>query len=179
VQVLNVRYDFSGRAARIVAEKVTGDGGVPAGQRTWSAAAAALPLPWPAEDQVMVDAWQAAAEQDDAEAEEALGGLGVLLFADEDGSSGDEGGDAGAWHMDSVGGGGGRGARAAAARRERRRVVSIHAGTGQVSGAGQALEKWVDGRMWVHADGTLSFNWLEGLMRLVLMRRIDGDLEAA
>ncbi len=46
LEIISVAYDFSGPQARVAAWKVTGDHNVPAGQDTWWASAAPLPLPW-------------------------------------------------------------------------------------------------------------------------------------
>ena len=169
LQVLALRYDFTGKAARIVAEKVTGDARVAAGQTTWWALAAALPVPWEAAEGALVQELEA---RRDAEEEEDEGPVAALadLFLAADNSDDDDGDDG--LEMDGVPS---TAAAAAAARRAAREVAAVHMGAGQVAGPGQAGE-WVEGRLWVHADGALSFWWLEDVLRSVRMRRVDQEL---
>eukprot|EP00878_Enallax_costatus_P029857 GHUV01032421.1.p1 GENE.GHUV01032421.1~~GHUV01032421.1.p1 ORF type:complete len:405 (+),score=69.47 GHUV01032421.1:126-1217(+) len=54
-EMLSLSYDFSGKSAHILATKLTGDPNVPAGEVTWTAAAAPLPTPWPQAEQDVVD----------------------------------------------------------------------------------------------------------------------------
>ncbi|CAL8466796.1 g6332 [Coccomyxa elongata] len=55
VQVVQIMYDFTGSAARLVATKVTGDDHVPPGRRTWHALAAPLAEPWSREESDLID----------------------------------------------------------------------------------------------------------------------------
>jgi hypothetical protein len=162
VQVVRLAYDFSGRAARLIADKVTGDEGVAAGQRTWWALAAPLPQPLEPGEEALAAELRRAAE--DAAADGAL----EALFLED--TSSDDGSDAG---------GGAGGSRPAPAPPEaERQVVAVHMGAGQVGvGEGQARE-WVEGRLWVYADGGLRFWWLEDVQTGVELRRCDAELAA-
>lgn len=55
IQVVQIVYDFTGSAARLVATKVTGDDHVPAGRRTWHALAAPVAEPWSREENDLID----------------------------------------------------------------------------------------------------------------------------
>lgn len=69
-----------------------GDANVPAGQLTWQAAAAALPTPWPAEEQAMVDlrlamvaaTTESAARLAEVEAEEQAAGNVIAALMQQD-----------------------------------------------------------------------------------------------
>lgn len=163
-------YDFKGRAAQLVATKVTGDELVPAGQVSWRAAAAALPTPWAAAEQELVQQheerwlqereWWEDEEEDDGEEDED----------EDDGVS--------ASAADSLllcGGGGAHPLAAAAGEAGARgppRVVAIHEGSGQVAGPGFAHPEWVQGCLLVFATGGLAFVWGEGLNQVTEMRRL-------
>lgn len=152
VQLLCLRYDFRGRAAQLHATKLTGDECVPAGNVSWQCAAAALPAPWGAPDQELVEEqerrWAVEVEvwEREGELEEEM---------DEERRMGDGG---------SI---------AASGRPQRRRpprVVAIHEGSGQV--AAPAFQHWVSGRLLVFADGGLCFCWGEGVELVADMRRL-------
>ncbi|KAK9916208.1 hypothetical protein WJX75_000032 [Coccomyxa subellipsoidea] len=55
VQIVQIMYDFSGSAARLIATKVTGDDHVPAGRRTWHALAAPQAEPWNSEERDLIN----------------------------------------------------------------------------------------------------------------------------
>lgn len=143
LEVLQLHYDFKGKAASLHATKVTGDECVPAGQCTWQAAAAPLPAPWPEAVQTLV---QQQEERWLAEREWL-----------EDGSSGDD--------DDGNAGGGGSSKRAP-------QVVAVHEASGRVAGPGFSNPQWVPGRLLAYADGNLSFVWLEGVGQVAEMRRL-------
>lgn len=69
-------------------------------------------------------------------------------------------------------GGGDGGEQGAAPPRTPPRVVAVHEGSGQVAGPGYHNPEWVDGRLLVFADGSLTFVWGEGLEQVTEMRRL-------
>lgn len=164
LQIFTMRYDFSGRAARIVAEKVTGDAEVPAGRKAWWALAAALPVPWPSEEAQLLANLEAAQALHEEELLQGIDGSIAALFLE--GGSDDEGPELDMDGVPDVG---------AAAAVAARRVVAMHMGAGQIMAHGSE-EEWEEGRLWVHADGTLTFWWVEGEPHCVPMRRIDAHL---
>ncbi|KAL4458168.1 hypothetical protein ABPG75_013033 [Micractinium tetrahymenae] len=163
LEILQLRYDFKGKAAQLRADKVVGDDLVPAGQCSWWAAAAPIPLPWPAEEQEVVqqqeERWLQQREWwDGAEEEED----------EEEGDGADE-----AYVGEEAGGVAGEAAAAdGSAAKAPPRVVAIHRGEGQVAGPGFASPEWVAGRLLAFADGSLSFVWGEGLDMVTEMRRL-------
>lgn len=164
-QVVRIAYDFTGRAARVVADKITGDEGVAAGQRTFWALAAAVARPWPPEEVSLMDDLQR--RQEEAAEEGALEGL-EALFLEDDSSSSSEG------ESGEVNGGGAGFSNGSS--RGNKEVVAVHMGAGQVGvGEGQPRE-WVEGRLWVLADGSLVFWWLEDIMQSVALRRVDEEV---
>lgn len=191
-QVIRVAYDFTGRAARLIADKIVGDEGVSAGQRTWWVLAAAVETPWPqSEVEIMEDLQRIQEERAEEHALEGLEALFLELEDDEDSQSDiysnntNDGIDNGV-HQ----GGGGNGHQNAAVPSNitsvtnppgfspnNKQVVSIHIGAGQVGvGNGQPRE-WVEGRLWVLGDGTLKMWWMEDIQQGVALRRIDADID--
>lgn len=59
-----------------------------------------------------------------------------------------------------------------------RRVVSIYRGQGRLAGNGFSNAHWVEGRLWVYADGSCGFVFVAQPMQcyLVDLQRLDGDL---
>uniref|UniRef100_A0A383V8X1 Uncharacterized protein n=1 Tax=Tetradesmus obliquus TaxID=3088 RepID=A0A383V8X1_TETOB len=59
-----------------------------------------------------------------------------------------------------------------------RRVVSIYRGQGRLAGHGFSNAHWVEGRLWVYADGSCGFVFVAQPMQccLVDLQRLDGDL---
>ena len=176
-QVLQLRYDFKGRAAQLQAWKVTGDECVPAGQCSWRAKAAPLRHPLPPEDAELV------AQQE----ERWLAQWEWLLDAedsDSDGGGSTRGTAPGAppspataklprsRSTGSAASGGGGDPRPPGSPRGPPRVVAVHEGSGQVAGPGFQHPEWVAGRLLVFEDGSLSFVWQEGLNQVTEMRRL-------
>lgn len=69
-------------------------------------------------------------------------------------------------------GSGGEQPPASTSRAQPPRVVAVHEGSGQVAGPGFTSPEFVEGRLLVFADGSLSFVWLEGLGQVTEMRRL-------
>ncbi|KAL4435020.1 hypothetical protein ABPG77_003845 [Micractinium sp. CCAP 211/92] len=159
LEVLQLTYDFKGKTAQLRADKLVGDDLVPAGQCSWRAAAAPIPLPWPAEEQELVQQheqrwlqereWLEGLTDEEEESEEAEAVVGARA-------------DVGS--PDATGG--------QPAGKAPPRVVAIHKGEGQVAGPGFASPEWVSGRLLALADGSLSFVWGEGLGTVTEMRRL-------
>lgn len=141
--------------------QVVGDELVPAGQCSWRAAAAPIPLPWPAEEQELVqqqeELWlqerewlEDVEEEEDATedggGEEAVAGAGSAATADAEGRE--------------------------PAAKAPPRVVAIHKGEGQVAGPGFDSPEWVSGRLLAFADGALAFVWRDGFDTVTEMRRL-------
>lgn len=175
--MLQLRYDFKGRAAQLQAWKVTGDECVPAGQCSWRAKAAPLRHPLPPEDAELV------AQQE----ERWLAQWEWLLDAEDSDSDGDgstRGTAPGAppspataklprsRSTGSAASGGGGDPRPPGSPRGPPRVVAVHEGSGQVAGPGFQHPEWVAGRLLVFEDGSLSFVWQEGLNQVTEMRRL-------
>ena len=158
LEVLQLQYDFSGRAAQLQAVKVTGDECVPAGQVSWHCAAAALPIPWCAADQQLVR-WLQEREWWEEEEEE-----------EEEGFSGSASGSA-SLASTAAAAAGVPAAGVGQASRRPNSVVAIHKGSGQVAGPGFVQPEWVAGRLLVFQDGRLCFAW-EGLEHVTDMRRL-------
>ena len=158
LEVLQLHYDFKGKAASLHATKVTGDDCVPAGQCSWQAAAAPLPVPWPEVVQTLVQ------QQEER------------WLAEREWWQGDSSGDDGSGSNSSPaaaaaaarGSGGGHGS----AGKRAPQVVAVHEGSGRVAGPGFSNPQWVAGRLLAFADGNLSFVWLEGLGQVTEMRRL-------
>jgi Cyclin D1 binding domain len=179
-QVIRVAYDFTGRAARLVADKIIGDEGVSAGQRTWWTLAAPVETPWPeGEIAIMGDLQRL---QEESAEEHALEGLEALFLEEEDE---DEQNSESSTSSRTGSTAGGRNENGSAEFRgnnqlnsssNNKQVVGIHIGAGQVGvGNGQPRE-WVEGRLWILGDGTLKMWWMEHIRQGVTLKRIDADV---
>ena len=151
LELLQLEYDFRGRAAQLRGVKVTGDEFIPAGQCSWHCAAAALPIPWGADDQQLVEQQE----------ERWLAEREWWTEDDSDGSSDGSSADLTPRLQ-------GPGPLAAGIPR----VIAIHKGSGQVARPGFELPEWVEGKLLVSSDGRLSFCWLENLEHVTDMRRL-------
>jgi len=185
-QVIRVAYDFTGKAARIVADKIVGDAGVSAGQRTWWVLAAAVETPWNQSEVEIMEGLQRLQEQNVEE--HALEGLEAFFFEDEESQSdtdgtmsdGDENG------FGSNGNGNQENAdfsdNATSATNpsgppsKNTQVVGIHIGAGQIGFGNGVPGQWVEGRLWVLGDGTLKMWWMDDIQQDVALRRIDADI---
>jgi hypothetical protein len=178
-QVIRIAYDFTGRAARLIADKIVGDEGVSAGARTFWALAAAVEVPWPAGEVEILEDLQRL--QEESMEEHALEGLEALFLEDDDeqeepsspGNGGEyptnhqQNNNTSTMHTDSS---------TNTNNINTKQVVGIHIGAGQVGvGNGQPRE-WVEGRLWVLGDGTLKMWWMEHIQQSVELRRIDAEV---
>lgn len=59
-----------------------------------------------------------------------------------------------------------------------RRVLAVHRGQGQIANRGFKNPSWVEGRLWVYADGSLGFVYMvrPHVYHLVDLERLDADL---
>jgi hypothetical protein len=58
-------------------------------------------------------------------------------------------------------------------RHQPKRVVACHKGRGRVAGTGFADPSWVEGRLFVYADGTCGFLWTDEYGFLIDLERMD------
>lgn len=195
LEVVTLGYDFSGRSARIVCTKVTGDDNMPAGQESWVASASPLPQPWSDFEQMLVinrsvfvdvDAlaagWAAPAAAGgggQAAGVDIPGGAAVApALAAAGGAAVEPAPAPAAAPAHGIGGGQFEFAAhpAAVAPDELPSVVAIHQGLGQVALAGHVDAEWVEGRLFVYDNGSLGFLWLDTLHVLIDYRRVDAGL---
>lgn len=167
LEVLQLHYDFKGRAAQLHATKVVGDECVPSGQCSWRCAAAPMAVPWQAAEQDLVQ------QQEERWLEEREWWDDELDAVDEEdgGSSSSNGLSPAAASAEVLGGLAGV-ASGSGGSRGPPRVLAIHEGSGQVAGPGFTNPEWISGRLLVFADGALSFVWGEGLNQITEMRRL-------
>jgi hypothetical protein len=59
-----------------------------------------------------------------------------------------------------------------------RRVVAVHRGQGQIASRGFKNPSWVEGRLWVYADGSCGFVYMvrPHVYHLIDFERLDADL---
>lgn len=151
--VIRIRYDFSGLAARVVGEKISGSGALAAGRQCWWAYAAAVQVPWSASEENLM---HSLLEHLDTV---ALEGLDAILLEDGDQSNVFE---------DNSNDGNNN------VPRIDREIEKIHVGGSKDDDEGAAL---VEGRLWSLTDGSLMFWWLDPVapLRRLIMQRLDLD----